>query len=221
MNAQTNSISSGNPRKSSPIFMESFIHQFKKPTGFWGMVAGKIMEYRKSNRERNLWTIDLLDIQPSDKVLEVGYGPGLGIETTAQKLITGYIVGIDHSEVMFRAAAKKNRKTIEQGVVRLYCCPIEKLPIFTEGFHKVFMANVMQFWTDKETNIKRLYRSMRKGGRIAITHMPRNKNATDNDALNTGDEIASYLKKGGFTNITINKLITKPALTVCVTAIKR
>jgi len=49
--------------------------QFHKPTRFLGRVAGWIMANRPSNIERNRWTVDLLNVQPSDHVLEIGFGP--------------------------------------------------------------------------------------------------------------------------------------------------
>jgi SAM-dependent methyltransferase len=50
------------------------IAQFGRPTGFWGRGAGALMAYRSSNRRRNAWAVSLLDVQPSDRVLEIGLG---------------------------------------------------------------------------------------------------------------------------------------------------
>ena len=54
--------------------------QFREPRGPLGVLAGRIMSKRSSNRERSAWTVDLLDVQPDDRILELGYGPGLGLE---------------------------------------------------------------------------------------------------------------------------------------------
>jgi hypothetical protein len=54
--------------------------QFRRPTGLLGRLAGWIMANRPSNIERNRWTVDLLNVQPSDHVLEIGFGPGLRCE---------------------------------------------------------------------------------------------------------------------------------------------
>ena len=64
--------------------LQTLIAQFGRPTGFWGNLAGMIMAYRPSNRQRNDWTIALLDIQPQDRVLEIGFGPGVAIEKLAR-----------------------------------------------------------------------------------------------------------------------------------------
>jgi SAM-dependent methyltransferase len=62
------------------------VRQFGKPTGTWGALAGFVMSRRQSNRQRNDWTLDLLDIRPSDRVLELGFGPGLGIRGAAGRV---------------------------------------------------------------------------------------------------------------------------------------
>ena len=65
-----------------------------------GRLAGWIMAHRRSNIERNRWTVGLLDIQETDHVLELGFGPGLAIEQVARLATKGRVVGIDHSALM-------------------------------------------------------------------------------------------------------------------------
>ena len=84
------------------------VRQFGKPSGVWGGLAGLIMEYRPSNRTRSLRTVDLLDIQPGDRVLEIGLGPGLAVQKVASLATRGKVVGIDHSESMVRRASRRN-----------------------------------------------------------------------------------------------------------------
>jgi len=57
----------------------TIVQQFGKPSGPLGVLAGLIMRMRASNRVRNLRTVELLEIQPADRVLEVGFGPGLAV----------------------------------------------------------------------------------------------------------------------------------------------
>ena len=55
------------------------VGQFHSPHGMGGHVAGWVMGHRSSNRERNRWVVSLLDVQPTDRVLEVGFGPGIAV----------------------------------------------------------------------------------------------------------------------------------------------
>ena len=49
--------------------------QFGRPSGALGALAGVVMATRASNRRRNAWTVELLEVQPDHQVLEIGFGP--------------------------------------------------------------------------------------------------------------------------------------------------
>ena len=68
-------------------------------------MAGWVMAHRVSNRRRNAWVVSLLDVRPGDRVLEIGFGPGLALAELSRRVgPTGRVYGIDHSEVMLRHA---------------------------------------------------------------------------------------------------------------------
>jgi len=98
---------------------QQLVRQFRQPEGVLGSLAGVIMSSRPSNVSRNQWTVDLLDLQPQDRVLEIGFGPGIGIQRAALLVSEGLVIGIDHSEVMLRQASKRNAAAIAQGRVEL------------------------------------------------------------------------------------------------------
>jgi hypothetical protein len=60
--------------------------QFHHPTGAVGHVAGWIMGRRSSNVARNRWAVQLLDVQPTDRVIELGCGPGVAIAALASDI---------------------------------------------------------------------------------------------------------------------------------------
>ena len=87
-----------------------FAAQFRKPEGRLGAFAGWIMANRGSNRQRNDWTVELLEIAPGDRVLEFGCGPGLALAAAAARATSGRLVGIDHSSVMIEQARARLSK---------------------------------------------------------------------------------------------------------------
>ncbi len=77
------------------------------------VLVGKIM--RIYNKKAYEWTISLMDIKPSDHILEVGFGHGWGIQKVAELTPNGLVAGIDFSEIMVNQARKLNAKLIETG----------------------------------------------------------------------------------------------------------
>jgi hypothetical protein len=50
------------------------VSQFHRPHGVGGYLADWVMAHRSSNREHNRWVVSLLSMQPTDRVLKIGFG---------------------------------------------------------------------------------------------------------------------------------------------------
>src|SRR6266511_2833082 len=66
------------------------MRMFGRPKGLLGKLGGVIMA--RMNYDCATWVIQLLHIQPNDKVLEVGFGPGVGIQLLAGLASTGELI---------------------------------------------------------------------------------------------------------------------------------
>jgi ubiquinone/menaquinone biosynthesis C-methylase UbiE len=176
------------------------------------------MAIRPSNRERNRRTVELLQIGETDRVLEIGFGPGLAIGMAAALARRGKVVGIDHSEIMLRRASWRNASAIAAGRVELHLASAEALPAFTEPFDKVMASNVHMFLEDPVGVLRRWLAVTRPGGLIAITHQSRKRGATDADSAGGAERIASDLRTAGFADIHIETLEMKPVSAACVLA---
>lgn len=194
----------------------ALVEQFGKPSGLLGRVAGFIMRVRPSNRERNLRTLALLDIQPADQVLEVGFGPGLAIERAAELASRGKVVGIDHSALMLREARLRNAKAIADGRVELLLGSADHVPDFGARFDKVFAVNVFMFWDDPIAILRSLLCVMKPGGTISLTVQPRNRGATNADARDVAQRMETAIRTAGFENVHIEILEMAPVHTACV-----
>jgi SAM-dependent methyltransferase len=143
--------------------------QFGRPTGFWGRAAGLLMAHRTSNRRRNVWAVSLLDVRPEDRVLEIGFGPGIAIRELGRLARKGYVCGIDHSELMLRRAKRLNAEGLRRGVVELRLGSVpEDLPAFDEPFDKILAVNATMFWREPVAPLEELRRLLRSGGLIAV-----------------------------------------------------
>jgi ubiquinone/menaquinone biosynthesis C-methylase UbiE len=189
--------------------------QFIRPRGFVGWFVGWEMALRSSNRQRNVWAVGLLGVEPSDRVLEIGFGPGIAIRELSRRATQGFVCGVDHSEVMVRQATRRNADAVRAGRVSLRCGSAEHLPAFEEPFDKVLAVNNLGMWREPDERLKELHRLMRPGGRIAIVSQPRRPGATAETTVAAGREIAARLTEAGFTRIQSDTLALKPPV-VCV-----
>jgi len=189
--------------------------QFMQPRGFAGWLVGWEMALRPSNRKRNVWAVGLLGVEPSDRVLEIGFGPGIAIRELSRRATRGFVCGVDHSAVMVRQATRRNADAIRAGRVALLCSTAEHLQAFAEPFDKVLAVNNLGMWREPDMRLKELHRLLRPEGRIAIVSQPRGSGATAETTLAAGREIAARLTAAGFTRIRSDTLALKPPV-VCV-----
>jgi ubiquinone/menaquinone biosynthesis C-methylase UbiE len=178
------------------------------------------MARTRSNYERAEWTISLLGIKPGDRILEIGFGPGIAIELASRLAVNGRVVGLDHSEVMIRQAAERNAAAVRDGRVQLHLGSVAELPQFDEPFDKVFTINSIHFWEDPEQRLKELRRVLKPGGMIAVVLQPRSRGGTAATTSLIGDELAVRLRSAGFTQVTIDIKQTRPLPVACVRGVK-
>jgi tRNA A58 N-methylase Trm61 len=72
-----------------------FLRMFGRPRGVLGRLGGIIMA--RANADCGAWVTGLLEIEPSDSVLEVGFGPGVIIQRLSKLASEGHVAGIDPS----------------------------------------------------------------------------------------------------------------------------
>ena len=159
-------------------------------------------------------------MQPHDRVLEIGFGPGVAIQEFARRAASGLVVGVDHSEVMVQQARKRNAAAVRAGRVDLRLGSAAALPAFDAPFDKILAVNSLMFWDDPVARLKELHGLLRPGGKIAIVYQPRGPGSTDEVAARTGQEIAAHFTEVGFTDVDVETLALKPTAAVCVLGVR-
>ena len=197
------------------------ISQFKRPRGPLGRLAGWTMARRASNRRRNEWTIELLDLEPDTRVLEIGCGPGYALDLVGRRVTRGRIVGLDHSRTMCDAARKRNRSAVAAGRMTLFVGSAERLeelaePALAGPFDRIFAVNVAMFWADPAAVFGRFAKRLAPGGRVCITTQPRTGEKTDAAALAFADRLAQAMGAGGLASVRVERLTELSTMAVCV-----
>ena len=178
--------------------------QFKKPSGLFGIFTSNLMI--KENMPRYDMLIKDLDIQPHDKILEIGYGPGIGIELISEKCDSCIIHGIDFSKLMYKRATKRNKQHIESHKLLLKYGDIFDTQIEQHDYDKIFCLNVVYFWDDLQKAFKKIASLLKNSGSFCIymatKEMLLEKKAPDGIFNKYSiEQITDALKLAGLNNI--------------------
>jgi ubiquinone/menaquinone biosynthesis C-methylase UbiE len=176
--------------------------QFRQPAGLLGRLIGFLF---RINREGIDWTINLLEIQPTDHVLEIGFGPGHGIQRAASLATQGRVAGVDFSQTMLEQATDRNAVAIDAGLVELCLGDATALLYPENTFHKAFATNVIYFWKDPLAYLRELHRVLKPGGRVALYVIAKEDLLkfklvirTGLYQLYTGEDLVRLLTQAGF-----------------------
>jgi ubiquinone/menaquinone biosynthesis C-methylase UbiE len=142
------------------------MRMFGRPKGILCRLGGIIMV--RTNQQCAALVINLLSIQPHDSILEVGFGPGVGIELLARSVSGGYVAGVDPSDEMVEQARARNVKAMESRRVDPRCGSVESLPFEDNTFTKALAINSMQLWPDTMAGLREMRRVMTPDGSTAL-----------------------------------------------------
>ena len=177
---------------------------FKKPSGLIGRFTSRLMV--KGNKSNYDVLLRDMNIQPGDKILEIGYGPGIGINRIAAKCTSCEICGIDFSKLMYHKATAMNKAFIDSGHVRLLYGEFVNTAINITGLDKIFCINVVYFWNDLQPPFKKIKSLLKQDGKfyfyMAHPDFLRKLNPAD-DIFNkySIEQVTAALSSAGFTNI--------------------
>jgi ubiquinone/menaquinone biosynthesis C-methylase UbiE len=92
---------------------------------------------RASERQRR--AVEELDIQPGDRVLELGCGHGVAASLVCNKLGPGgHLTAIDRSPKMIEVASSRNAEHVAAGRATFLCTTFEEAHFGDQRFDKVF-----------------------------------------------------------------------------------
>jgi ubiquinone/menaquinone biosynthesis C-methylase UbiE len=139
---------------------------FGRPKGLLGRLGGLIMA--RMNRDAAEQVIGLLEVRPDDRILEIGFGPGVAIQLLVERVPGGFIAGVDPSLEMVGQAARRNAAALRGRRVDLRHGWVEQLPFTDETFDKALAINSMQVWRDAAAGLREIRRVLKPGGAIAL-----------------------------------------------------
>lgn len=122
--------------------------------------------------QRHAWAVDVLAVDPADRLLEVGCGTGVAMELVCERLRDGRIIGIDRSGRAIAAAERRNRRHLQSGRARLVHTALADAAFGGQLFDKVFAINVNVFWLAPARELRVVGGLLAPGGRLYLFYEP-------------------------------------------------
>ncbi len=94
--------------------------------------------------------VERLDVQPGDRVLEIGCGHGVAATLVCERLDGGRLTAVDRSPKMIEAASRRNAAHVEAGRAEFLVAGLEELDLGDRRFDKVLAVRVGLFHREPE-----------------------------------------------------------------------
>ena len=144
--------------------------------------------------KRLRWAVELLQVDPDDRILEVGCGHGVAVSLVCDRLTDGRITAVDRSPKMIEAAM--NRSQGDARKVRFVAASLAEADLRDEIYDKVLAVHVAALHKPgDELDIVR--RRLAPGGRLCLVSQAPGWNASG-QAKRFGAELAEVLGEAGF-----------------------
>jgi SAM-dependent methyltransferase len=193
----------------------AFFRQFGRPEGALGAVVGHLMAWK--NGERSRWALELLAPRPGERVLEIGFGPGVDLgRLLAATAPGGRVAGVDPSAVMNRQAAGRNRAAIRSGALEVRLAEAAPLPFADGTFDAVYSSNSAFFWHDVPAALREVARVLRRGGRALVSVQPMWRGAGEADTERWRATLEDALRAAGLGDVRSSRRDLRGAPAVAV-----
>jgi arsenite methyltransferase len=121
---------------------------------------------RRDFQRRRELVENALRAQPSDRILDVGCGPGFYVAAMLSRVgSAGMVVGIDTSPDMLAMATKRCESHHN---VAFHQASATKLPVEDSSFDAALSVQVLEFVDDVDAALAELHRALRPGGRLVV-----------------------------------------------------
>jgi len=127
--------------------------------------AGRGDEMESHHSDITEQTLALMDIKPTDRILDLGCGTGWASRRLARLATAGEVVGIDVADVMLRRAADESADVPN---VRYVWGSAEKIPSPDASFTKVLSVESFYYYADQGKALDELHRVMAHDSRLFI-----------------------------------------------------
>jgi ubiquinone/menaquinone biosynthesis C-methylase UbiE len=142
------------------------LRPWSAPTGLLGRLAG--WEMTTGKRTLNAEVCTVVDPQPRERILEVGFGPGVTLRALLTAQPGAHYVAVDPSVVMLTQARRRNAAAITAGRLTLELGHAESLRVASASIDKALTLNSLAHWSQPSRGLAELGRVLRPGGLLVV-----------------------------------------------------
>lgn len=146
-----------------PVFIA---RQSARPSGLVGRVIASVMA--RETARLNDEAVNLLAPAPADRVLEIGFGHGRTVERIASIVPKGQVCGLDVSDAMLDMAARRNRRGIAEGRIRLRVGDCAAIPFDDASFDGALSVHTLYFWREPGSCLREIRQVLRPEARFVL-----------------------------------------------------
>jgi SAM-dependent methyltransferase len=192
--------------------------QFGNPQGLVGRLVGRAMV--RGNAPFNRWVIDTVATKVGTnlaRIVDLGSGPGVGLEKLLLVFPDAQVWGIDRSPVMIAQSQHRNQRAIRSGRLHLVEGDVSALSELAP-VDLVVAVHLLYFWHQPERELARVRAALSAGGRFAIGYrlrkdMPRVSQrqfpAEGHRLYDSDEQIITLFRAAGFADV--ERTIQEPA----------
>jgi len=176
--------------------------------------GNEVLALTEKIASRFIWALELLDIQPNDRILEIGCGHGVAVSLIGDLLDQGRVTGIDRSFDMVELARLRNRDHLKSGKAVVQPVSLDRADLGGERFDRVFAINVSLFEQQADRSLDIIRDALVPGGRLFVFFQPPNSSKTRELA----DRTIGNLEANGFLIERVSFKDLDPATATCIEA---
>lgn len=160
----------------------------------FGALTARIYAFFNRNPASNRVVLELADLTPDDRALEVGCGPGAAVEAAAALIGGERVAAVDPSETFVDMV----RRRVPGADVRV--SGAEDVPFPDGSFTVIWSIASMHHWTDRDAGLKTLSAKLATPGRLLIAERLLRR-AGHGITRGQAADVTAQLKRLGFTDV--------------------